>query len=97
MQIGVQRGNDRRRRQHGNPQTRAGQKEQEKWDQARVDGGSLCWHSCNDNCMRYVKRELPDSRCLIRGELPALALASCCAQEEHDKAEHPVEQIVYFL
>jgi hypothetical protein len=37
----VQRGNDRRRRQHGNPQTRAGQKEQDEWDQARADDGSL--------------------------------------------------------
>jgi hypothetical protein len=41
MQIGVQRGNDRRRRQHGNPQTCAGQPEQEEGDQARVDDGSL--------------------------------------------------------
>jgi hypothetical protein len=37
----VQRGNDRRRRQHGNPQTRAGEPEQEEGDQARGDDGTL--------------------------------------------------------
>jgi hypothetical protein len=41
MQVGMQRGNDRRRRQHGEPQTRAGQPEQEEGNQARVDDGSL--------------------------------------------------------
>ena len=41
MQVGVQRGNDRRRRQYGEPQTRAGEPEQEEGDQARVDDGSL--------------------------------------------------------
>jgi hypothetical protein len=41
MQVGVQRGNNRRRRQHGNPQTRAGQPEQEEGDQARRDVRSL--------------------------------------------------------
>jgi hypothetical protein len=44
MQVGVQRGNDRRRRQHGEPQTRAGQPEQEEGDRALGDDGSLgCW------------------------------------------------------
>ena len=37
MQVGVQQRNDRRRRQHGKPQTRAGQPEQEEGDQALAD------------------------------------------------------------
>ena len=36
MQVGVQQRNDRRDRQHGEPQARAGQPEQEERDQARV-------------------------------------------------------------
>jgi hypothetical protein len=43
MQVGVQRRNDRRRRQHGEPQTRAGQPEQKEGEKALGDDGSLCF------------------------------------------------------
>jgi len=46
MQVGVQRGNDRRRRQHGNPQTRACEPQQEEGEQARADDGSLYSWRC---------------------------------------------------